>query len=211
MDANESSDQVTCWILRLAKGDETAAPAIWKRYFHRLVSLARGKLEGTPQRASDAEDVALSAMNSFFRGAEKGRFPCLADRDELWRLLVTITARKAVAERRRQHAKKRGNAKVRGESAFLGASEPTDARGIEQVLSKEPAPELAAMIAETCRVLLERLDEAPLRTVALLKMEGFTNEEIAARLDCTSRTVERKLNRIRAQWEGYAPAEESQS
>jgi DNA-directed RNA polymerase specialized sigma24 family protein len=32
-------------------------------------------------------------------------------------------------------------------------------------------------------------------------MEGYTNDEIAAKLDCAPSTVERKLQRIRAQWQ----------
>ena len=49
-----------------------------------------------PRVAADEEDVALSAFDSFCRGAQRGRFPQLDDRDNLWRLLVVITSRKAV-------------------------------------------------------------------------------------------------------------------
>jgi DNA-binding CsgD family transcriptional regulator len=36
-------------------------------------------------------------------------------------------------------------------------------------------------------------------------MEGYTTEEIAAKLDCAPRTVERKLRLIRGVWEGSVP------
>jgi len=36
------------------------------------------------------------------------------------------------------------------------------------------------------------------RRVALAKMEGYTNDEIAAQLECAPRTVERKLRLIRS-------------
>jgi hypothetical protein len=52
-------------------------------------------LRATSRRVADEEDVALSAFDSFCAGAERGRFPDLKDRDNLWALLVTITARKA--------------------------------------------------------------------------------------------------------------------
>jgi hypothetical protein len=98
------------------------------------VPLARAKLQGLPRRAADAEDVALSAFASFCRGAEAGRFPQLAGGDDLWPLLVVITARKALKCLEREHCQKRGGGKVRGESAWaVSAADPEVARGIEQV------------------------------------------------------------------------------
>jgi DNA-directed RNA polymerase specialized sigma24 family protein len=44
------------------------------------------------------------------------------------------------------------------------------------------------------------LDNDTLRQIALWKMEGYTNEEIADRLKVTCRSVERKLRRIREAW-----------
>ena len=85
------SDDITGWIANAQNSDEQAAAAIWDAYFQKLVSYARTKLSAMPKRAVDEEDVVLSAMNSFFRGAQKGRFDP-KDRDELWNLLATITA-----------------------------------------------------------------------------------------------------------------------
>jgi DNA-directed RNA polymerase specialized sigma24 family protein len=59
-------------------------------------------------------------------------------------------------------------------------------------------------VAEECRRLLGRLDD-DLRALALLKMEGYTNEEIASRLGRSRATVERKLRLIRRAWEAEAP------
>ena len=84
------------WIGLLQDGDPAAAQRLWERYFHRLVGLARVKLQGQPRRAADEEDVALSAFDSFCRRASDGCFPHLGDRDNLWHLLDTITARKAL-------------------------------------------------------------------------------------------------------------------
>jgi DNA-directed RNA polymerase specialized sigma24 family protein len=39
-----------------------------------------------------------------------------------------------------------------------------------------------------------------LQGVATCKLEGYTNDEIAARLGCVTKTVERKLARIRGMW-----------
>jgi len=55
-------------------------------------------------------------------------------------------------------------------------------------------------MADECRRLLDTLPDAELRQIALWKVEGYTNEEIAARLDCVPRTIERKVSRIRLLW-----------
>jgi hypothetical protein len=90
-----SDDSVTALIERLHSGDRAAAQHLWERYFPRLVGLARQRLKGVARRVSDEEDVALAAFDSFCRRAEKGDAPRLDDRDSLWGLLATITARKA--------------------------------------------------------------------------------------------------------------------
>lgn len=184
-------DSITQWIDKLKAGDQTAAQPLWERFFHRLVGLARKKLQNAPRRAADEEDVALSAFNAFCQGAEEGRFPRLHDRDDLWRLLVVITVRKAIDQIR-----KKAN-EVRGESAFGAHGTEEEDGALEQVLSNEPTPALAAEVAEEVERFLNRLDDAELRQVAIWKMEGYTNEEIAAKLRCAIRSVERRLWVIR--------------
>jgi hypothetical protein len=78
-----AEQSVSDWIGQLKAGDERAAQRLWEDYFQRLVRLARARLQGVPRRAADEEDVALSAFDSFCRGAEAGRFPRLNDRDDL--------------------------------------------------------------------------------------------------------------------------------
>src|SRR5438105_897393 len=91
-----SAGSFTQLIELLRGGDPAAIQRLWEAYFPRLVGLARKKLKEVPRRAADEEDVALSAFDSFCDGAARGRFPQLADRDDLWHVLVTITARKAL-------------------------------------------------------------------------------------------------------------------
>jgi DNA-directed RNA polymerase specialized sigma24 family protein len=69
------------------------------------------------------------------------------------------------------------------------------------VEGKEPDPAFAAQVAEECQRLLGLLADDGLRTIALKKMEGFTNEEIAAAMPCSLATVERRLRLIRHEWE----------
>ena len=194
-------NEVTVWLGRACEGDEQAVQEIWQQYYDKLVQLARRKLGPMGRRAADEEDVALSAFHSFYRGASEGRFPKLNDRTDLWKLLVTITCRKAIGQIKSATAQKRGGGNVRGESIFQKAGEGESATGgIGQILGDEPTPELAVMVAETCGDMLEKLDDEMLREIATLKMEGYSNEEIAEKLDCVTRTVERKLARIREIW-----------
>jgi DNA-directed RNA polymerase specialized sigma24 family protein len=192
-----SAGSISHWISELKAGDPQAAQPLWEGYCRRLVGLARSKLAGTPRGAADEEDVALSAFDSFCRGAQRQRFPQLADRDDLWHLLVVITARKALRLAEQERAQKRGGGKVWGETEMRGGSEGDQ---LAQVVGNEPTPEFAAEVAEECRRLLDCLGEADLRAVALWKMEGYTTEEIATRLGCVPRTVERKLRVIRGLW-----------
>jgi len=190
------SGSVSVWIERLKAGDNGAAEQIWESYFRRLVALARSKLGGAPRAAADEEDVALSAFDSFCRGAEEGRFPRLDDRDDLWQLLVLLTARKACRLIQHERRQKRGGGAVRHLSAFA------DEEGeVAEVIGSEPTPQFAAQVAEECRLRLEALGDDELRAVALAKMEGYSNEEIARQRGCVVRTIERRLRIIRSLWE----------
>ncbi len=195
-----SEGSVSGWIGRLRAGDQAAAQQVWERYFHQLVSLARSKLEGAPRRLADEEDVALSALDSVCRGLTRGRFPRLADRSDLWSLLVVITARKAVDLRRHEGRQKRGGAAAPlTPGAEVGSSSTSDLV-LEQILDREPTPEFAAQVAESYQHLLSKLEDVVLRAVAVYKIEGYTHEEIAGKLGCVPRTVERKLRVIRKLW-----------
>jgi DNA-directed RNA polymerase specialized sigma24 family protein len=191
-------DIISQWLKKVHGVDEKFAQAIWEMYFQKLVQLARQKLGSLPRRDEDEEDAALSAMDSFLQGAKEGRFPQVGDRDDLWRLLVTITVRKVTARRRRFFAQKRGAGDVRGESVFRDADAGSD--GIDQILGEEPTPELADEMIGTCDELLGKLEHPELKTIALYKMESYTNGEIAMLLGCSLRTVHRRLDKIRALW-----------
>ena len=189
-----SSDvSVTRLIGMLKQGDRVASQQLWEAYFGRLVGLARARLKNTVLRVADEEDVALSAFDSFFRRAERGQFPQLEDRDDLWQLLFVLTVRKAINLVHYQGRKSRGGGRVQ-------SLQDLEALGADQILGTEPSPELAAQMTEECQRLLARLGDETLRAVALWKMEGYTNIEIAAKLGCVEQTVERKLRAVRQVW-----------
>jgi DNA-directed RNA polymerase specialized sigma24 family protein len=190
---------ITRWFGSLQAGNREAAQALWRRFASRLIGLARARLRTAPRRAADEEDAVLSAFDSFCRGTEQGRFPQVQDRGDLWNLLVAITVRKVSDQVQHERRQKRGGGAVLGEADLARGS--GDDRAFEDIIGREPTPQLAAEMAEQCHRLLELLQDEDLRSIALLKMEGYTNDEIAARLDCVRSTVQRKLNLIRSRWE----------
>src|SRR4051812_21420646 len=133
---------VTLWLGALRAGDLDAAQPLWERYFAQLVRLARARLRAIPRAGADAdeEDAALSAFDSFCDGAAHGRYPRLADRDELWRLLVVLTARKAAAQARRRRRLKRGGGRVLREADLAGTGPDGDYGGLGQAVGAEPTP-----------------------------------------------------------------------
>ena len=189
----DTEGSVTRWIRALKRGDQSAAQELWEAYFRRLVGLARARLRDVPRRIADEEDVALSAFDSFFRGAQAGRFPRLDDRNDLWQILVLITVRKAIDLRNYEARPSRGKGRVRSLTELTRG-------GLEAIGGDEPTPELAAQLAEEYRRLIEQLGDSTLQSVATCKLEGYTDDEIAARLGCVTRTVERKLALIRRIW-----------
>lgn len=193
-----TDDSVSAWIDQLKAGEAEAAQPLWERYFARLVGLARKKLQGTARTAADEEDAALSAFHSFCRAVDAGRFPLLRDREDLWRLLVLLTERKASNQARDERRLKRGGGKVLDEAGWVGDGV---GNGPDQVPGREPTPDFAAQVAEECQRLLKLLDDDLLRALAVGKMEGCTNPELAARHGLALRTVERKLGLIRKIWE----------
>ncbi|GAC1475355.1 MAG: ECF-type sigma factor [Isosphaeraceae bacterium] len=201
--SSQERGSVTRWIGGLKAGDEEAVRPLWERYYSRLVRLARTRLrKGRRGVAEDEEDAALSAFNSFCAGAAQGRFPRVTDRDDLWRLLVVITARKAGSQLQRECRLKRGGGRVRGATDLPGGGNEGDSADVlASILGTEPTPEFAAAAAEECRRLLDLLDGVELRQVALDRMEGYTNDEIAQRLGCARRTVARRVDLIRKTWE----------
>jgi DNA-directed RNA polymerase specialized sigma24 family protein len=197
MPDSQTDSSVNRWLRRLEQGDEIAAETLWVQYFEKLVRVAQGRLQLRYRKATDAEDVALSAFHSFCAGVQQKKFPFLKDRVGLWRLLVSITIHKVLHVVRDQDRIKRG-----GQMRELqGLEHDSDAlHAVNQLISREPSPEFANEIAEQMQVLMVALQDKQLQELAHLKLEGFSNEEIATRMNCSLRTIERKLNLIRKIW-----------
>jgi DNA-directed RNA polymerase specialized sigma24 family protein len=192
---------ITRWIGELKSGGAGAVQLLWERYFDRLVRLARQRLRAGAGGAAEAEeDAALSAIDNFCRSAARGRFPWLADRHDVWRLLATITVRKALNQIERQCAKKRGGGRLVDEAGLLGADSSRAGAGLDGFAGRGLSHELDVLVAEEYRRLWARLGEDSLRMVLDLSLQGHTREEIANRMECSVTTVARKQDVIRTVW-----------
>ncbi len=197
----EQEDPVTLWIQQLRSEDDSAAHNLWHHFVHRLQISARSKLRPSTRRVYDEEDAAQSAFHSVCAGISAGRFPELNDREGLLHLLLVITSRKVSQRVRYEHRKRRDVRRVTTDSIFAKTTEVTTAPRIESAQSREPTPEFAVEFVDVCETLFESLDDPQLKKVALLRIEGFTDDEIGAKLTCSRRTVQRRLEVIRRHWE----------
>ena len=188
-------DSVSELCQRLESGDPDAAFDLWQEFFNRLVELAHRRLSGTSKAVADEEDVALSAFKSFCLGMQKGRFASLTDRDSLWRLLVVITARKAVDHVAYNRRMKRDELRV---------VQPQSTEACDELVNgfvcQRPTPDLELEMRDDLSSALAALKLPDLQQVAILKLDGFTNQEIAVQLNRGLSTIERKLRTIRGIW-----------
>jgi RNA polymerase sigma factor (sigma-70 family) len=197
---------VTIWIQQLKLNEEAALAKLHMRYWPFLVNLARRKLGGAPRRATDEEDVAQQAFWQFCKSARDGNFPKLVNRHDLLALLSHITACQAVNQIKHEiGVKKRGAGQVKGESVFCllqdtGNGSP---RGLQQIEDPGLSPLETSLLNDCYQHYVQALPPH-LRDFAELYLAGFTYREIAERLDCTERTVDRKMALIQANWRRHA-------
>lgn len=184
------SKNVSHWIDLVKDGDSAAANHIWCHYFDRLVRSVRTRLQGQNRAVSDEEDIVLSVFDSFYTAAENGRFPDLSDRGDLWRLLLRMSARKVVDKRRHDQRQRRG-----GNVEVHSLNQADDS--VIEAIGDEPSPEMVLMMQESVEEVFSHLGVGQLRELAVAKLEGYSNAELAQCFGCSERTIERRLHLIR--------------
>jgi DNA-directed RNA polymerase specialized sigma24 family protein len=205
--STDETGSITRWLSALKAGRAEAVEAIWRRYYERVLAVARLRLrQGPHQAVEDSEDVALSAIHGFAGAAARGQLDRLDDRSDLWQILAAITVKKALQRRRWYHRWKRTGRPAAAERPTAGQRERhekvLDQEGLlARAISKEPAPEVALVLREQIERLLSSLPDPTLRQIAEWRMQGATNAEIAGRLGRAVRTIERKIELIRLVWE----------
>jgi RNA polymerase sigma-70 factor, ECF subfamily len=176
-------------VTRLEQGHESAAAEVFERFAGRLVALARTRLNRRVLQKVDAEDVAQSALASFFRAQGKERFR-YDDWGGLWGLLVTMTVRKCGHRAEQFYAARRDVRRERRQPGSGESSVPFETP------APEPTPLEAAALTEIVEQLMSSLD-ARGRHVLTLRLQGCTIPEISEEIGRTERTVDRTLDQIK--------------
>ncbi|MDR2115129.1 MAG: hypothetical protein LBP87_01985 [Planctomycetaceae bacterium] len=201
-----SDDDLKLLLDGIQNQNKESFEQFWNLHFDRLTALARRKMAQVNKRVSDEEDIAISAIHSFYTGLAGQRFHSIQGNNELWKILATIVCRKISKQQRDQFTQKRGGGLVRGESIFVaGPAAVTENEnkqsGLGNVAGTTSPPYFEIEFLDTCEKLYNILDDETMRHIARLIMEGFTIDEIAEELGCVRRTVERKLKKIRDKWQ----------
>ncbi len=190
VDGTADPGSVSRLIPDLRREGLAAAGPLWRHFYASLVAVAARRLNDALHAAVGPDDVAQEALLELCRALagpdSERRFPRLRDRRDLWRLLVCLTSRRA-ADVKLKYGRR--VAVVAGESAAGEAG-----------LAASPAPEAAPEYALAVEEMLAMLPDDSLRRVALLRLEGYSNEQIAERIGRSVVTVEVKFKAIRAVW-----------
>lgn len=192
--STKTDESVTHFFNQLRQVDDEAAERLLEHFWPRMLGRARATLAGRPQRVADAEDVAQSALKSFWKWAKHGQHEGELHRDDLWRVAVTITLRKAWKQGRWARPRGLPDRWEINETGIL-ASDGSQFR-IDEVFEHVPVGDFDM----ACEELLDQLNDEPMRRIALFKLDGHTNREISEIEDCSLSTVERNLRLIRKTW-----------
>lgn len=186
-----------------------AEAGLWEQFVHNIRHMARKRMPVGGLPIADDEDVAISVFRVFFDGIKSGRFEGVRSKSQTQALLNRLTADKTIDLIRFHQAKCRcprlprsmeidenGN---RQDSVAFVQSIPDDVVDIRQ----QTASTKSEWRDEASR-MIDALSESTLKTIAVMRFLGYSNDEIAEKLGCVTRTVERKLNVIRRIWGSIA-------
>ncbi len=194
MNLDQVDDKSEEWLQRLNSGDERAFEFLWNRFFRKMVAIAKQRIPQTHRGVRDEEDIALSAFKSFCLGFKAGDYVETQSVDCIWPLLVRITINKANDHLRRNLRQKR-------DSSRNVQISPTD---LEALAIEDDACGLDTAANEIIASLIDSIQKTgdhDLMLIVLNTLQGEPPSEIAKRMECSIRTVQRKLQTIRRIWE----------
>ncbi len=187
---------VTHWIADLKKNEDTDAQRkIWERFVDRLVRFANRKLQHSTCRVVDADDIANMAFANFFQKSPED-FEQLVNRNDLWQILVVMAERRVIDQIRKESSRKHGGGRVVTESMIQDNGDERQS-GLDGLAGNTIPPDFDLMLLEEAEGRLNSLPDEDLRQVAVERMQGLRNREIADKMSISLRSVERKVSEIR--------------
>ncbi|RPI88679.1 MAG: sigma-70 family RNA polymerase sigma factor [Planctomycetaceae bacterium] len=164
-------------LLRIRGGDEQAAVDLYERYAQRILGLVRNQMASHLRARHEPEDIVQSVFKSIFRGIQSGVYSAPGS-GSLWSLISVVAVHKVRKTATRQAASRRDDRRT------------TSLDGVDdsQLLATH-SPEMYELMI---REILESLAD-PERQVVVLRLQGFTVEEVSDRVSLSRRSVERLL------------------
>lgn len=190
-------DVTMVWLNDLADGQPDAVHQFWDNYGPALQRVAERQIASWMRHRVDPEDVVQSACRTFFRRAGEGDFS-LDSKDDLWKLMLTITLNKVRMQARFHSRNRRSVSKEQAmpEEANLQPAEWDHA--IEQVDLEDM---LSAAFSK---------DDGERRHVLELWLAGHKQADIAKEIGCSERTVRRIQDRIRNDLQAFQTQNEDE-
>jgi RNA polymerase sigma factor (sigma-70 family) len=171
------------------QGDPQAFEEVFARYSERLMRVAKSRISERLATRIEAEDLVQSVFRTFFGHVRENRF-VFNEENDLWRLLVSITLNK-LRNKVDWHTAAKRNVDI--ETSLS----PSDSRpSAFDVDGETPSPEAVVMFMDLLEHFMAELRESD-RKILELRIQSYTQEEIAQEVGCTERTVRRVLERIR--------------
>ena len=197
MNSDNNLGSISYWLANPGNGQNPyGAQLLMQRFGARLIRLARRQLESSRDPAYDEEDLALSAIQALHQHLTQESLSRPANREQLWKLLVTIALNKSRNALRHNAQPKRPSDNA--------SKELIERRTKEAYDLMTQSPDWPLMIADQCEFLIKLLDQqdssGELKKIALMRLDGASKVQIARELGYTRFTVSARINLIQAIW-----------
>jgi RNA polymerase sigma-70 factor (ECF subfamily) len=168
-------------VMRLRGGDEQAATEFYDRYVKRVYGLVHQQMAEHLRAVVQPEDIVQSVFKSIFRGLTSGDYNA-PHGGSLWHLIAIVAVHKVRRNARRRMADKRDERR----------SQSIDSLQNFEAASGVTAEEFELAIRESVEGLKPIEQE-----VVMLRVQGYSVEEISNKLQRSRRGIERNLHAVR--------------
>lgn len=201
---------VRCFVA----GDPDAVNQIMCRYYAAMAVMAYRLIHNyrVDETLLDGDDAVNVTVFKLWRAAKEGRISSIVSHEDFWKLFSSSLQRNILHARDHGVRLKRGgpgacpagwDSPEVGAAVRSGASRPGFHRRAsipDDLRSNLLPPDVVTLANEEVERLLGLLRDPLLRSVATMRAEEYTTEEIAHHLGLTTRSIRRKLAEIRRIW-----------
>ena len=179
----DRSNKTGIWQKAFLDRDEDGIADFWIEHEMRMKAIIRKYISDSVQKRFSEDDVAQTAFRTFARRMAADQFD-FSKHDDISNLLLTIAVNKT-REKIRYHMRHK-----RGVDREVYLSRLVD---LEE---SKPLPEEKEGLEEVVRLLGDLpVDQ---QRIIELRLAGLSQEEIAVELQCSERTVRRKLAELKS-------------